>query len=287
MRARCIRFRSCLLALALVAPGTQAAEWSNTAVGWRVGDRFREPHNPRDIGKQIFSLTHASGHRYGNQFMNLDLLRSDHRDPASPGGHRGAQEAYLTYRHTLDFGKLRGRKLGSGPLRGVGLSAGFDLNTKDDAAYNSRKRMWVLGPQLMWNVPGRLNTALLMAWESNAPHGPFPPVSGVRGRYHYQPHPMLAVDWSVPLATHVSLEGFANFIAAKGRNETGGDTGPETNIDARLMFDAGALLGARPRALRAGLEYQYWHNKFGNTAEGTHGKGYLANTPMLRLEHQF
>lgn len=276
------------LALLLACAGAQAADWSDTAIGLRAGSQFREPFNPDAIDKQVLSLTHASGYRYGSQFLNLDLLQSDHRDPASPGGHKGAFEAYLTYRHTLDLGALSGRGLGAGPVRGLGLTAGFDLNNKDDAGYNSRKRMWVLGPTVMWKLPrGRLNTSLLMAWESNAPHGPFAPVSGVHGRYHYRPHPMLALDWGIPIGQHLSFEGFANAISAKGRNETGAATGPETNIDMRLMLDAGALLGARKRAFLVGAEYQYWHNKFGNSDAITGGRGNTARTPMLRIEHHF
>lgn len=273
----------CLLSACFAA---QAADWSDTSVAWRAGDRFREPHNPNAIGKQIASLTHASGWRYGSQFLNLDLLQSDHRDPASPGGRKGAFEAYLVYRHTLDVARLADLHL-PGPMRGLGLTAGIDLNAKDDAAYNSRKRMWVLGPQVSWAVPGRLNTALLIAWESNAPHGPFPPISGVQGRYRYKPHPLLAADWSVPVGEHWAFEGFANFIASKGRDEAGRATGAETNIDARLMLDAGALLGARKRAFLAGIEYQYWHNKFGNTDATTGNRGNTASTPMLRVEHHF
>lgn len=278
-----------ILLPALLSTGSsQAAAWSDTAIGLRGGSQFREPHNPNAIGKQILSITHASGHRYGNQFLNLDLLKSDHHDPASPGGRAGAFEAYLVYRNTLDLGKLTDRDFEAGPVRGLGLTVGLDLNTKDDAAYNSRKRMWVLGPTVSWKLPkGRFNTSLQMAWESNAPHGPFPPIANVRGRYHYRPHPLLALDWGIPLGERLSFEGFANFIAAKGRNETGRVTGPETNIDARLMYDAGAAFGLRPRALLIGAEYQYWRNKFGNSDALTGGRGNTARTPMLRLEHHF
>lgn len=278
---------ACAAALFFLSGLSTAADWSDTAIGWRTGTQFREPQNPNAIGKNIINITHASGYRYGNQFLNLDLLKSNSKDPSSPGGSRGAFEAYLTYRHTLDFAKISGRSFVAGPIRNLGLTTGIDLNSKDDAGYNSRKRMFVLGPQIMWNVPGRFNSAILMAWESNAPHGPFAPISGVRGRYHYKAHPMLALDWGIPLSERVTFEGFANFITAKGRDEVGRSTGPETNIDMRVMYDAGAAMGIRKRALLVGLEYQYWHNKFGNTDATTRNRGNTANTPMLRVEHHF
>lgn len=277
-----------LLLATLASGAASAADWSDVALGWGVGTRFREPFNPEPIRKNIFSLTWASGYASGDQFFNLDLLKSDHRDPASLHDGEGALEAYVVYRYSFDLGKLSGHDFHVGPLRSFNFTAGFDWNDKHDVGYNSRKRMLVAGPQVDWDVPqGRFNTAVLMAWESNAPHGPFPPISNVHGRYHYQAHPMLALDWALPLGRHWSFEGYADWIAAKGRDETGAVTAAETLVDARLMFDAGAALGLRPQALRLGLRYQYWRNKFGNTRATTGGKGYIASTPMLEAEYHF
>ena len=60
---------------------------------------------------------------------------------------------------------LGGRDFKAGPIRGWGLTAGFDWNTKNDAGYNSRKRMWVLGPTVSFDVPGFLNSGRARAVE--------------------------------------------------------------------------------------------------------------------------
>lgn len=276
---------ACAAALVLVLPVTcSAAQWSETGLSWRTGSAFREPFNPDRIAKHIFALTHASGYEYGSNFFNVDLLQSDRHDRASLSQDEGAQEAYVVYRHTLDIGKLRGSALRFGPIRGAGVTLGFDWNSKNDVGYNSRKRMLVAGPTLMWDVPGFFNTSLLYLHESNAPSGAFPPISEVRGRYRYDAHAMLTASWAIPLAERWSFEGYGNVIGAKGRNEVGDATGPETNIDMQVMYDAGAALGYRKKRFRVGLEYQYWHNKFGNTATTTGGVGYRASTPMVRAE---
>ena len=83
------------------------------------------------------------------------------------------------------------------------------------------------------------------------------------------------------------LQGFANFIAAKGKNEFGGDTAPETNIDMQVMYDLSPVIGAAPKTLKLGLEYQYWKNKFGNDHNGAAGQGAFAKTPMIRAEYHF
>ena len=99
---------------------------------------------------------------------------------------------------------------------------------------------------------------------------------------------MLGVVWGIPLgASGFSFEGFANFIAAKGKNEAGADTAAETNIDMQIMYDLSSVISAPPKSLKLGLEYQYWKNKFGNNSDGPAGKGAFAQTPMVRVEYHF
>ena len=271
----------------LATSAVLAADWSDTSIGYRQGSKFAEPFNANDIAKNILNLNHASGYKYGSNFFNADVLLSDSKDPAGAGSTNGAQEIYVVYRHTLDLEKVTGKAMKFGPIRGVGLTAGFDVNTKTDAGYNSKKRMLVAGPTLMFDVPGFLNVGLLAMWESNAPYNTFSKKS--TPRYTYDTHPMLSAAWAIPLGkdTGLSFEGFANFIAAKGKNEAGADTAAETNIDMQVMYDLSNVVGAKPQSFKLGLEYQYWKNKFGNNASGPAGKGAFAKTPMIRAEYHF
>jgi nucleoside-specific outer membrane channel protein Tsx len=273
--------------LVLASGLTMAADWSDTSLGYRYGTRYGEPFETNDISKNIFSLTHVSGYKYGTNFFNVDLLISDDKDPSAVGSKTGAHEVYVVYRHTLDIGKLNGTEYKFGPVRGIGLTAGFDFNTKDDAGYNSKKRMLVAGPTLMMDVPGFLNVSLLALWESNAPYNGFTGVS--TPRYRYDTHGMLNLAWGIPVSKSLplSFEGFANFIASKGKDEFGGNTKPETNIDMQLMADASSVFGANKNTFKIGIEYQYWKNKFGNNSSGPAGSGAFAKTPMIRAEYHF
>ncbi|MFM2066180.1 MAG: hypothetical protein RLZZ584_1089 [Pseudomonadota bacterium] len=275
-------------ALLLIACAAgHAADWSDTSIGYRTGSKFAEPFNPNDISKDIVNLNHASGYKYGSNFFNADLLLSDSKDPAGAGSTNGAQEVYIVYRHTLDLARIGGPALKFPGVRGSGFTLGFDANTKADAGYNSKKRMLVAGPTLFMDVPGFLNLSVLFLKESNAPFNTFSGVS--TPRYTYKTHPMLTAAWGIPLSATVpvSFEGFMNYIAAKGVNEFGGATKPETNIDAQVMLDVGALAGGAKGTFKVGIEYQYWKNKFGNPASGPAGKGAFAKTPMLRAEYHF
>ncbi len=258
-------------AAALACVQASAADWSDTSIGVRYGTKFDEPYNGKDITKTIVNLTHASGYKYGSNYFNVDFLKSDNVDS-------NAQEIYVVYRNTLDLGKITGKNFAFGPVRGAGLTLGFDVNTKNDPGYASKKRMLVAGPTLMVDVPGFLNVSLLLLKESNRPNG-------VKERYSYDVHPMLNLAWGIPVgSTGLSFEGFTNYIASKGTNEFGGGTAPELNIDAQLMYDVSPFVGASKNSFRVGVAYQYWRNKFGNPHSVP---GSLAKTPMIRADYHF
>jgi nucleoside-specific outer membrane channel protein Tsx len=272
---------------AAIPSAVHAADWSDTSISARYGTTFAEPFDNnadgsrKDIKKGILALTHVSGYKYGTNFFNVDFLASDHNDPSGGiDGNAGAQEVYAVYRHMLDVGKVSGTAIKFGPVRGLGVTAGFDFNTKNDG-YASKKRMLVAGPTLMFDVPGFANLSALVFHESNAPQGV--------ARYTYKTHGALELDWGIPIAsTPLSFNGYALYIGSKGQNEFGGDTAPETHIDATLMLDAGSMMGMPKHTLLVGLEYEYWKNKFGNpTVASGAGPGATAHTPMVRAEYHF
>jgi nucleoside-specific outer membrane channel protein Tsx len=263
----------------------QAADWSDTSLSYRYGTKFAEPFNNNDITKNIVNFSSVSGYKYGKNFFSVDLLMSSELDPSAAGSNSGAHEAYALYRHTLDLGKVTGGNWAFGPARGVGITGGFDYNSKTDAGYNSKKRMLVLGPTLMLDVPGFLDVSLLALWESNAPYNTF--TNQATPRYSYKTHAMLTGAWGIPfnIGIPLSFEGYANFITAKGKNEFGGGTAPETNIDMQIMYDMSGAVGAAKNTFKVGVEYQYWKNKFGNPDKNNPGA--TAKTPMVRAEYHF
>ena len=286
MKNHVVKSVALLSTLAACSLTAQAADWSDTSIGYRYGSDFREPFDSKAISKNILDLNHVSGYKYGSNFFNVDLLMSDKNDPAGAGSTNGAQEVYAVYRNTLDLEKITGSAFKFGPVRGFGIDSGFDFNAKTDAGYNSKKRMLVLGPTFMMDVPGFLNVAVLELWESNAPYNTYTNVS--TPRYSYKVHPMVTLAWGIPLGSlPLSFEGFANFIAPKGKDEFGNNTVSETDIDMQIMYDMSALVGASKKTFKVGFEYQYWKNKFGNNAAGPAGNGAFAKTPMIRAEYHF
>lgn len=274
------------LALAAVfsaaAMPAAAAEWSDTYLGWRYGTKFAEPSNPNDISKNILSLTHASGYKYGVNFFNVDMLISDSKDPAA-NGSTGAQEVYVVYRNTFDLGKITGKDFKSGVVRGLGVTAGFDFNAKDDA-FGARKRMPVLGPTVMFDVPGFLNVSLLFAKEWDHTSLNFSPT--IQHDIAFKTNNILDIAWGIPFmagSIPAKFQGYFDYATPKGKDYFGNDTAAETHTDMSVMFDVGAAMGSTKDTFWLGLEYEYWKNKFGNQP----GTGTLAKTPMIRVEYHF
>lgn len=252
-----------------------ASEWSETFLGYRYGTSYREPAHSENISKNIVTVQHSSGYKYGTNFFNLDILLSDSNDPAAGGGG-GATEAYFVYRHNLSLSAATGKTLKLGPIRDIGITAGFDLNTKNDA-FGPRKCKLAIGPTLSFDVPGFLNISLLYQTESNR--------NGIVGtNVHFDDTYDVNLAWGIPFSFGLpaKFKGFADYIGPKGRDGFGADTKAETLIETALMFDVGSVVGTEG-VFSTGIGYQYWHNKFGNAP----GVGTQASVPQLEMEVHF
>jgi nucleoside-specific outer membrane channel protein Tsx len=272
-----------LVLLAAMAAGVQAADWSDTSIAITHGNRYGEPYAGNEITKNIYSLKNVSGDKYGQNFFNADLLQSStNSTDKATGAATGAQELYAVYRRQFDLQKITGKSYAFGPVKNMGITAGFDWNTKNNT-YASKKRMLVAGPTFMMDVKdGFFNVSLLLLDESNAPN--------TMARYHYQDHATLNLTWGVPTGiNNLNFEGWADFIDSKGKNEAGRDTKTETHIYATLMYDVSASVGASKNTFKLGAGYEYWKNKFGNdyTSAAAGGQGAFAKTPFIKAEYHF
>lgn len=252
-----------------------AADWSDASIGYRVGDKFHEPCcGTTDIHKNILNFTYVSGYKYGINLFTADFLASDHNDPAAGGGG-GAQEVYAVYRHQLLLGAVSGKSFAFGPVKDVAITAGFDLNSKDDA-FGPRVRKFVIGPTLKFDVPGFFDVSLLYRTEKNH--------NGIVGTsVDFDPTYGVSLAWGIPLdSIGAKFDGFLDYIGPKGKDGFGFDTKAETLMRAYLMFDVGKFAD-KPKTFYAGVGYEYWNNKFGGNPNN-YGK---TNAPMLALEMHF
>ncbi len=284
---------------AVTAQSVQAADWSDTFIGFRYGTTFKEPQPPGspnqgNITKEIIQLQHVSGYAYGTNFFNVDMLHSNMADKAtlvccgsSTGsgytGSGGANEVYVAYAHNLSLGKVFAKDMSFGPVKDVGLKAGFDFNAKDGGIAPA-VRKYMVGPSFQFAVPsGFLTAAVTYYYEHN--HNQF-------ANYGSNPQPdisfssyQLSTAFMFPVASvGAKFQGWATYTGPKGKDYNGTETKPEFLTELGFLFDVGRFAGKK-ETFYVGPGYQYWHNKFGTDANTFSGAS--ASVWQLEAEAHF
>jgi nucleoside-specific outer membrane channel protein Tsx len=281
-----------LLAALTAVMAAQAARadggFSDNSVGFRYGSAFKEPGiasasqpHGEDIHKLIVNFAHFDVWAYGSNFVNIDALFSDGRDPANNSTDHGATEVYGVYRGQLSPDKLFGLNTKVGPFDAINFEAGVDFNTKN-TQFAPEKRLLVVGPNFHVAVPsGFLDVGVHLSHEWN--------YNGIVGKsVDFDTTPEFEVVWLFPLTfTNLPMDfrGFANLILPKGKDGFGANTAAEILARPQIQLDVGKLLFGKPHVPDIYFAFEYWWNKFGN--DHTKVAGSLAYTPMVGIEIHF
>ena len=248
-----------------VAPAHAQFVYTDTSVGYRWGDNFKEPGigkpgtDGTNIEKSIVSLTHSDGYKYGENFINIDALFSNAADPANHST-QGATEVYAVYRHNLSMNAVTGTEMFKyGLLRDLRFELGGDFNTKN-TAFAPEKRLLVFGPNFALDIGQFFNIGLHYAEEWNN--------NGIVGKsVAFDPTFELEIAYGIPFhvaGIRLKYEGFANVVAPKGKDGFGAQTVTEFLWHSKLKYDLGQALIQKEHLLDVGLGFEYWLNKFGN-----------------------
>jgi nucleoside-specific outer membrane channel protein Tsx len=271
-------------AVGLLASSSYAAEWSDTEVQFVYGTRFREPFNPAgavdpsrpwdndtDVTKSILTLQHASGHKYGSNFFFVDFLNSVKNDPIG-GGSFG--EIYGEWYTSLSLNKTTGVKLDWGIVRDLSLTGGVNYGAKSNGA---NPRVLLLGPTVNFNLPGFVffNVDVLAYRDT----GRFAGTKSTDDTT-WQISPAWLSKFNLG-PTHWVFTGHVDFIGKRCPVAPASCDGRTTEILAQpeLKLDVGRFW-SKPDTIYAGLEYNYWRNKFGL-------KGLNESNPQLQLAWKF
>ncbi len=251
--------------------------------------------------KQVYSFTHFDAWQYGTNFLNINLFKSDHNDPAmpcvnagvlitgAPANCAGATEAYGLIRSTFGFNEIFNTKAFTvGPLRNVSFEVGADAGT-----YNTflgpAKRDFVAGLQFAFDLPykGFLNVAPMAYKEIG--HSSFTTCGFVAGGVagvtcNIDGNTDFRTTWAIETNYYMDL-GFLpenlQFFAISGRAAW---YGPQGNLNSplgpasggtptkvelnsepiRLTLDASkAIWGPKySHNVDVWVAYRYWQNKF-------------------------
>jgi hypothetical protein len=242
-----------------------------------------DPGVPGKTAKQVYAFTHFDTWAYGTNLFNLNVLKSDHGDPAAPcpvggvKGCEGATEIFGSVRSTFGFKEIFNTQAFSwGPLRNVSLEVGADAETENNYTAPAR-RVGVAGLQFAFMLPykGFFNVAPMYYKETN--HNAFLGNAGLPGG-----HLDFDGTWTVetnyymdlgflPDYLPLSVSGRAAWIGTKG---TGTELLIPNNLTRkvelnsepiRLTLDAGKMAfgPSRSHLVDVWVAYRYWQNKYG------------------------
>jgi len=270
-----------LVAAGLIAAtgSTLAADFSDTWIGYRRSNGYAEPAIAADVPKNIYTLGHFSGYKYGTNFFALDILRSLENDPANRNSTSQAQELYVAYRSSVSSSKTLGMKYDLGPVRDFSLTFGFDAGSKD-TSFAPKPFKLLIGPTVNLNIPmGFLDLSLLAYNETNN--------NGIVGKkVEFDTTYQIGALWGMffDLGAPAKFTGFMAITGPKGKDGFGVETQTETLLRASLQWDLGTLAGLNKGTFFAGIGYEYWKNKFGNPSGSTGSKN---SVPVVVAEFHF
>lgn len=253
-----------------------------------------DPGTTNKTAKQVYAFTHFDAWAYGTNFINLELIKSDHADPAGPcpilqpTGCAGATEFFGMIRSTFGFNQIFNTKAFTvGPLHNVSFEVGAEGETKNQFL-SPAKRALVAGLQFAFDLPyhGYFNVAPLMYKEWN--HNTFltpafvaPLGTGIAdGNTDYRPTWAVETNYYMDLGflppefQYFAISGRAAWYGPKGTGTTPTQVPLAINPPAaiefnsepiRLTFDASkAIWGPKySHFADVWVAYRYWQNKFG------------------------
>jgi hypothetical protein len=262
--------------------------YTDTSVGYRWGESFKEPatNNGHDISKNIFSVTHSDGYKYGENFINIDILLSDNHDPAN-NSNDGATEYFGVYRHDLSLNSVTGGDTFKwGIIRDLRIEAGGNLSTKN-TAFAPSVRAVMFGPSIAFDVPnGFFNIAfdLYKEWNNNGIVFPGKVGQGV----NFDTTARIEGAWGVPFhifGQRFKYEGYFDITPPKGKDGFGAQTVTEFLWHNKWKYDFGKLATGKEHVVEGGVGLEFWENKFGN--DHTKVPGSEAVSPFVFVSFYF
>jgi nucleoside-specific outer membrane channel protein Tsx len=236
----------CILVLSLGAVRAHAKfiNWHSTNMqvlkGWN--------YEVGEEGRTIVTIEHANEWKYGDFFMFVDGTRFD----------PGKTTAYGEFAPRFSLSKITGKSFSYGVIKDILVSTMFEKSKGKTKAY-------LYGGAVDLNVPG---------------------FKFFRTNFLVRDNPEIQEDdtWQITLAWNSPItiagqkflfEGFADFAGEEGARYHENQL-----IVPRFLWDIGYAMGNKANKLYGGVEYSYWHNKYGI-------KGETESAPQLQVKWVF
>lgn len=225
---------SCSLALVIGAVTCESAQagsatFSSTNIQYLYGNDYELG----DETRSIITLEHVNAWKYGDNFFFVDIT-----NPNRIGDQTGT-EFYGEVSPRLSLSAISGKQLSAGIIKDVLITTTMEVGDAGSGFHNYLYGLAIdlnILPvaQINYYVRNEINSATDLGNQ-------------------------ITLVWLAPFSLgplDMSFEGFFDYAWGNDPSEDNIVAGP------RLLVDVGKFFGA-PQSLQAGIEYQYWKNKFG------------------------
>ena len=237
-----------VVALLTLAPSAAFAQddggFSASNVQAVYGWSFQEPGIAEDVQKNVFTFENTTAWSWGSSYLFVDVMRSWSDADAN------AKEVYGEWFPSMSLRHLAGKGPSTGFVRDVSATLGLNGGVRSTGP---APFVVLPGATVNLNVPGFAFVSL----------GAYAFID--LGRFQGQPTNcrgttfQLTPAWSLPFAVGpvgFQFDGFVDFIGSHANCEEMVISQPQLKLDlSRLWNDAGRLF--------LGVEFAYWHNKYG------------------------
>jgi hypothetical protein len=249
---------------------------NDNSVSYAYAFAASQPFATDHTAKNVVSFTHFDVWRYGTNLFNIDLLKSDLKDPSNPcglpgfpaTGCEGTTEIYGFFRSTLGWKELFGLRFGSF-LTNISFKVGGDGNSVNNANAAAKKDV-VAGLQFNFALPfgATFNVSPLYYTEKN--HSSFN-LENTSGTDYFSTY-RVETSLNVPLGPKGTPLSFGSLFAVQGPKGlcpagvcalNAVPTKTEIYTQQVLRLDVGQLAYNKPGVFSVFVAYVYWHNKFG------------------------
>lgn len=230
-------FAALVSSLASLAFSGDILQWHDTSLTGLYGTGFEvDPET-----QQTLTVEHADGWKWGDNFFFTDFIYYD----GDSAGANGKSSYYGEFSPRLSAGKILKKDLSVLFIKDWLVAGCYEFGELNGEDFGHQ--VYLIGAGLDLDVPG-FDFVQLNVYKRIPHDGPGETV---------QVTPVW--KFSVPVGKSTFIcDGFIDWVVNS-------DGGYEKNLHfvPQFKFDIGALFGMQESALLAGIEYDYWKNKYG------------------------